>query len=143
MNANGGKNTQHVSKQLAAQADLEHREYWKSAILDKNGNASSTLDRYRYGPKPEKKSVTFETLESLLNRFKPPELPELEVCNVLPGTPEWRKYWEDFNQKIGEYYSSVERYSRQMDDLLVDEDGSDYMEQLKRRHQDETILKLR
>lgn len=108
---------------------------------------TNTRHDYRVGAsQPEKKSRLLHldlTEEELLTRLQPPKLPEIEVCNVLPGTPEWQSYWTAFNAKINDYYSSVNTYSKQMDDLLVDEDWTEYKKGVQRRHQDEERLKIR
>lgn len=64
---------------------------------------------------------------------EPPKFPDLQVCNVLPGTPDWDIYWEHFNSEIDSYNKAVEKYSRGMSEF------SDELEEYSRKLKRETL----
>ncbi|ODM92734.1 hypothetical protein Ocin01_13948 [Orchesella cincta] len=119
----------------------------KRKIIEKDdGDKLNTgkITRFQQ-PQTQKRNSMLKqkVLECLRSKSQPPVLPELEVCNVLPGTPGWDQYWADFTKKVGDYYLAVEKYSSRMDDLLDgSEDAKLYRQELQRRQLDETALRV-
>ncbi|CAL8113235.1 unnamed protein product [Orchesella dallaii] len=84
-----------------------------------------------------------KVLEALHSKRQPPVLPELQVCDVLPGTASWDNYWTDFNKKVKDYYVSIEQYSQGLDGLLDGvEDVKLYKQELRRRYLDEAAMRI-
>jgi hypothetical protein len=46
--------------------------------------------------------------------FKPPPQADLQLCTAFPGTPEWDKYWKNFNASMAKYTKEMTEYENGM-----------------------------
>jgi hypothetical protein len=54
---------------------------------------------------------------------KKPKFPDIPVCNVHPGTPEWDLYWEEYTKKVASYTKSMTDYSNRFNEFTRDLKG--------------------